>query len=128
MLLDIFCDAGPPHILHSDNGREFKDKLLFSTLTERWLTQKIFYVKPRHPESQEAVERANRDIKDALFTIMHDHSNDECWVIYLGWVQLHKNINYYHTIIKMTPYEAVITRNHRSVSHISVYRTNIGTK
>ena len=24
VLLDIFCDAGPPHILHSDNGREFR--------------------------------------------------------------------------------------------------------
>ena len=26
VLLDIFCDADPPHILHSDNGREFKNE------------------------------------------------------------------------------------------------------
>ena len=109
VLLNIFCDAGPPHILHSDNGREFKNELLFSTLTERWPTQKIVYGKPRHPESQGAVERANCDIKDALFTIMHDNSNDECWVKYLRWVQLHKNISY-HTTIKMTPYEAVYNK------------------
>ena len=37
----------------------------------------IVYEKPRHPESQGAVERANLDIKDALFTIMQDNSNDE---------------------------------------------------
>ena len=39
VLLDIFCDAGPPNILHSDDGREFKNELLFSTLTERCLHQ-----------------------------------------------------------------------------------------
>ena len=33
VLLDIFYDAGPPHILHSDNGGEFKNEILFSTLS-----------------------------------------------------------------------------------------------
>ena len=109
VLLDIFCDAGPPHILHSDNGREFKNEILFSTLSEKWPTLKIIHGKPRHPESQGAVERANRDIKDALFTAMHDNSNDQCWVKYLRWVQLHKNISY-HTTIRMSPYEAVYNK------------------
>ena len=52
VLLDIFCDAGAHHILHSDKGIEFKNELLFSTLTERWPTQNIIYEKPRHPESR----------------------------------------------------------------------------
>ena len=105
----IFCDAGPPHILHSDNGRKFNNELLFSTLTQKWPTQKIIYGKPPHPESQGAVERANRNIKGALFTTMHDNSNDVCWVKYLRWVQLHKNISY-HTCIRMTPYKAVYNK------------------
>ena len=65
-LLDIFCDSGPPHILHSDNGREFSNNLLFTTLATKWPTIKIVPGKPRHPEYQGAVERANRDIKDGL--------------------------------------------------------------
>ena len=62
-LLDIFCGSGPPHILHSDNGREFSNQLLFSTQAERLPTIKLVHGKPQHPESQGAVERANRDNK-----------------------------------------------------------------
>ena len=36
LILDIFCDSGPPHILHSDNGREFSNNLLLSILAKRW--------------------------------------------------------------------------------------------
>ena len=78
-LLDILCESGPLHILHSDNEREFSNQLLFSTLAEKLPSIKIIHGKPQHPESQGAVERANRDIKDALFTMMLDHGNDQCW-------------------------------------------------
>ena len=54
-----FCDAGPPNILHSDSGSEFKNEILFSTLSEKWPTLKIINGKPRHQESQGALERAN---------------------------------------------------------------------
>ena len=100
ILLDIFCEQGPQHILHSDNGREFKNNLLFSTLAKNG--------KPRHPECQGAIERVNIDIKDALFTKMIDNENDQCWVKYLRWIKLHHNTSY-HTI-KMSPYEAVFNR------------------
>ena len=107
-LLDIFCDSGPPHILHSDNGKEFSNNLLFTTLATKWPTIKIVHGKSRHPESQGAVERANRDIKDCLFGMMHDN-NDHCWVKYLRWVQWNHNTSY-HTAIRMTPYEAVYNK------------------
>ena len=58
---------------------------------------------------QEAVKRANRDLKDGLFTAMHAISNDHCWVKYLRWVQLHKNISY-HTTIRMSPYETLYNK------------------
>ena len=109
VLLDIFCEQGPPHILHSDNGREFRNDLLFSTLAKEWPGVKIVHGKPRHPECQGAVERVNRDIKDALFTKMIDNENDQCWIKYLRWIKLHHNTSY-HTTIKMSPYEAVFNR------------------
>ena len=65
--------------------------------------------KPRHPESQCAVKRANRDIKDTLFGMMYDHANDQCWIKYLRWVQWNHNTSY-HTAIRMTAYEAVYNR------------------
>ena len=58
VLLDIFCEQGPPHILHSDNGSEFNNQLLFSTLAEKWPTTKIIHGKPRYPQSQGAVEKS----------------------------------------------------------------------
>ena len=108
-ILDIFCDSGPPHILHSDNGREFSNNLLLSTLGEKWPPLKVVHGKPQHPESQGAVERANRYIKDALFGMMYDHDSDQCWIKYLRWVQWDHNTSY-HTVIRMTPYEAVYNR------------------
>ena len=97
---DIFCESGPP----SENGREFSNQILFTTLAERSPTIKLVYGKPRHPESQGAVERANRDVKDAVFSMMYDNGNDQCWVKYLRWVKFHKNITY-HSTIKMSPFE-----------------------
>ena len=119
VLLDIFCEQGPPHILHSDNGGEFNNQLLFSTLAEKWPTTKIIHGKPRYPQSQGAIERVNREVKDALFAMMLDN-NDQCWVKYLRWVKLNYNTSY-HTTIKMTPYQAVYGREPSfGLSHFSV--------
>ena len=65
-LLDMFCDSGPPHIFHSDNGSEFSNDLLSTTLATKWLQYKIDHVKHSDPESQGPVE-AYRNIKDCLF-------------------------------------------------------------
>ena len=127
VLLDIFCDAGPPHILHSDNGREFKNEILFSTLSEKCPTLKIIHGKLRHPESQGAVERANRNIKDALFTAMHDKSNDQCWVKYL---RLCSSTKTSATIQQFgyLPMRPCIIKTHLSTSLVSEFHMSIGTK
>ena len=117
-LLDIFCEQGPPHILHSDNGREFCNELLFSMLESNWPSVKIVHGKPRHSETQGAVERVNREVKDALFSMMHDN-NDQCWVKYLRWIKYNHNTAY-HTTIKTTPYEAVYGRNPFGLSHFAI--------
>ena len=61
-LMDIFLDMGAPLIQQNNNDREFKDDLLFRLKNERWTSTKIIHGKPRHPESQGSVERANQDI------------------------------------------------------------------
>ena len=70
VLEDIFCDLGPPHILQSDNGGEFSNSTLFSQLDQKWPSTKIIHGKPRHPESQGSVERANREVKNGLASKM----------------------------------------------------------
>lgn len=59
-LEDIFAIFGPPKILHSDNGREFANKIIFELSQKSGI--KIVHGKPRHSQSQGSVERANRDI------------------------------------------------------------------
>ena len=105
-LEDYFCELGPPHILQSDNGGEFCNSILFSLIDEKWPSTKIIHGKPRHPASQGSVERANREIKNALGSKMRENSNDLSWVKYLRRVQFEKNTTF-HSTIGMTPYEAL---------------------
>ena len=109
VLEDIFCDLGPPHILQSDNGGEFSNNILFSLLNQKWPSTKIIHGKPRHPESQGSVERANREVKNGLASKMRDNSNDLCWVKYLKRVQFEKNTTF-HSTVGMTPYDRLHDR------------------
>jgi len=61
--------------------------------------------KPRHPQSQGSVERANGDIKDMLITWMRENPS-KSWAIGLKFVQFAKN-NSYHYVIKRSPYKAM---------------------
>ena len=96
-LIEIFCEQGPLHILHSDNGREFSNSLLFETLRETWPSTKIVHGKPRHPECQRVVERVNREVKDGLFSMMHDNK-DQCWIKYLKWVKFNYKTGYHSNV------------------------------
>ena len=60
-LLDIFLLVGAPAILQSDNGSEFTAEVI-SELKLMWPRLVIVHGKPRHPQSQGSVERANGDI------------------------------------------------------------------
>ena len=106
--MDFFCDLGAPLILQSDNGREFKNSLLLNILNENWPSTKIIHGKPRHPETQGSVERANQDIK-RHFTAMMFENSDNSWVKYVRQVQYKKNTNF-HSTIGMTPFQALVHR------------------
>lgn len=52
----IFCLLGAPHVLQSDNGREFTATVV-EQLALRHRGMKIVHGQPRHPQSQGSVER-----------------------------------------------------------------------
>jgi hypothetical protein len=64
-LLNIFLTFGAPAILHSDNDREFSNRVI-SELCTMWKDVKIVHGKPRHSQTQGSVERANQDIQNML--------------------------------------------------------------
>ncbi|XP_054272927.1 KRAB-A domain-containing protein 2-like [Macrosteles quadrilineatus] len=104
VLLDIFCLFGAPYILHSDNGREFCNRVI-ENLARKWSAIKLVHGKPRHSQSQGSVERANQDVRDSLVAWMADN-NTSGWANGLKIIQNTKN-NSYHSGIKRTPYEAM---------------------
>ena len=68
----VLAYVGPPNIFHSDNGREFVNQLLHSLL-ETWSSGNVTFVngRPRHSQSQGAVERGNRTIQEKIAAIKH---------------------------------------------------------
>ncbi|XP_064079514.1 SCAN domain-containing protein 3-like [Macrobrachium nipponense] len=105
-LLDIFLLFGAPAILQSDNGSEFTAHVI-TELKDLWPDLIIVHGKPRHPQSQGSVERANGDIKDMLIAWMSGN-NTQDWSIGLRFVQNMKNSGYhYHSGIQHTPYKAM---------------------
>ena len=103
-LLDIFLLFGAPAILQSDNGSEFTAQVI-TELKELWPQLIMVHGKPRHPQSQSSVERANGDIKDMLVAWMCDN-NTQDWSVGLKFVQQQKNCAH-HAGINQTPYKAM---------------------
>ncbi|CAC5421894.1 SCAN domain-containing protein 3,KRAB-A domain-containing protein 2 [Mytilus coruscus] len=102
-LLDIFLLFGAPHILQSDNGREFTTNII-KELKDMWVDCTTVHGKPRHPQSQGSVERGNADIKDMLVIWMREN-NSKKWNIGLKFVQFEKNSH--HSGINRSPYKAM---------------------
>lgn len=87
-LLDIFLLLGAPEILQSDNGSEFT-ACVITELKLLWPDLVMVHGKPRHPQSQGSVERANCDIKDMLVAWLSDNNTTD-WTVGLKFVQFHK--------------------------------------
>ena len=65
-LIEIFSILGPPTILQSDNGREFKNQEIKDEVLSMWPGLKMVNGKPRHSQSQGSVERANQDVEKLM--------------------------------------------------------------
>ena len=110
--VDIFCLLGSPHMLQSDNGREFANKIVKEVITS-WPGCKLVHGKPRHSQSQGSVERANRDVEAILACWMKDNCSSH-WAEGLRFVQWQKN-NRLHTGIGRSPYQAMFGDKHKVV-------------
>lgn len=103
-LLKVLCLIGPPHILQSDNGREFVNSVLLE-LKALWPEVVIVNGRPRHPQSQGSVERANQDVKEMLAAWCKDNGTKD-WTAGLNFVQLAKNSRPHAALGAKSPYEA----------------------
>jgi hypothetical protein len=90
-----------------DNGREFVAKII-EELINIWKDMIIVHGKPRHPQSQGSVERANADVKKMLSSWMFD-TNSKNWSLGLKFVQMYKN-NAFNRTVNTTPYYATYGR------------------
>jgi transposase InsO family protein len=103
-LISVFSVLGVPLILQSDNGKEFRNKVITS-LKSLWPEMSFVHGRPRNPQSQGSVERCNADIKKMLASWMRENKSKR-WSIGLDFVQLKKN-HCAHRGIGCTPYKAV---------------------
>ncbi|XP_068206217.1 KRAB-A domain-containing protein 2-like [Palaemon carinicauda] len=103
-LLDIFLLLGAPEILQSVNGSEFT-ACVITELKLLWPDLVMVHGKPRYPQSQGSVERANCDIKDILVAWLSDNNTTD-WTVGLKFVQFQKNSSY-HSGIRRSPFAAL---------------------
>ncbi|CAF4110010.1 unnamed protein product [Rotaria sordida] len=112
-LRQLFFTFGPPHILYSDNGREF----ISSVITElKVLFPDVVFIRgrPRHPQSQGCIERANGVLCDALGKWMCANGSSS-WSSALLPVTYEINTRI-STVTKTSPYQIVFGQATRSDS------------
>lgn len=61
---------GLPLILQSDNGSEFKNKIMVRSIYEWQGSCEVVFGRPRHPQSQGLVEQANGTVEKMLTKLL----------------------------------------------------------
>ena len=75
-LFQIFTQFGSPTILQSDNGKEFV-ALIIRDLVGMWSETRIINGRPRYPQSQGLIERANGTLDVKLSTWIEDNNRED---------------------------------------------------
>lgn len=106
----MFEVEGAPEIVQSDNGKEFRNKILHSVMSQ-WGVNRI-YGRPRCPKSQGQVERLNQTICRGLAKALHGKPK--------RWIDIHKSVvlaynTSYHSAIGKTPFCAFRKREYKRV-------------
>ena len=103
-LYELFGVFGAPYILQSDNGKEFRNQVVYG-LKILWPGLNIIHGRPRRPQSQGSVERANGDVQNILGSWMRTNKST-FWATALPIVTNMKNRKH-HAGINMSPYKAL---------------------
>ena len=128
-LLEIFTTIGAPEILQCDNGTEFS-RIETEVLAKYWPNCKLIHSRPRHPQSQGSIERANGDVMNMLRSWMDDDDDDDSnsssssWVNELKFIQFQKN-NSFNRTIQCSPFKAVFGRETPTVFNYDNNNNNI---
>ena len=107
----VLAYVGPPHIFHSDNGREFVNQLLHSLL-ETWSNGNVTFIngRPRHSQSQGAVDTGNRTIQEKIAAIKYDEGyagkTSFPWMSWLPRIMFSMNTQI-HSTTREVPYKLV---------------------
>lgn len=109
---DIVKTFGAPEILHTDNGREFKNAHM-TRLCSLYRIKQV-HGAPRHPQSQGQIERFNQTLKKSLSKALYDPSNpntlDKKWTTILSEKLYEYNI-VSHSATKKSPFELMFKRS-----------------
>jgi transposase InsO family protein len=103
-LYEIFLTFGAPCILQSDNGKEFRASVV-ENLKSFWPELKIVHGRPRHPESQGSVERANGEVK-RLLSIWIRTTGRKDWTTGIKVVQFQYN-RAYNKNLESSPFKVL---------------------
>jgi hypothetical protein len=85
----VFSLIGAPAILQSDNGKEFRNKLI-RELILLWPDCKMVHGRARHPQSQGSVEKSNDTLQRLLGTWMRESASLK-WAVGIKVVQFQMN-------------------------------------
>ncbi|XP_033101287.1 SCAN domain-containing protein 3-like, partial [Anneissia japonica] len=107
----LYMEVGPPKVLQSDNGREFKKAV--EKLCKK-LQVKIVRSSPYHPQSQGKVKRSHRSLRKKIaFDMAHLKKSRVNWATQLkGYQQLQNE----------SPFEVFYGRKSNAVANYVMYR------
>ncbi|XP_022177600.1 KRAB-A domain-containing protein 2-like [Myzus persicae] len=117
-LIDICTLFGAPAILQSCSGKKFVTSVI-NKLHVIWDEVSIDYGWPKLSESQETVERNNRDVQEMLSAWM-SKKNSSDWPSALKFIQFKKNRTF-HSGIGTSPYEAMF----RCTARVGIASSNL---
>ena len=113
----LFHEVGFPLIFHSDNGKEFINKEVYSLLKDYDPNTLMVRGAPRTPRHQGSVENGNQHIKtiiDKQIQVIKSNDSDSKigWVDVLGPVTSAINSSVCYGNKKLTPYRHVFTQDY----------------
>ena len=101
----IFSRFGPPHVIHSDHGRNFQSNLMQEVCQLMGIHKSRTTV--YHPQCDGLVERQNRTLQNILAAYVSDHQDDwDQWVSLAAYAYNTST----HESTGFSPYELVFGR------------------